>query len=206
MRFGAVILAGVAAAVLQAFPARAAPGYVSDRIPLRAGPGTQYPRLAVLRAGEAVEILGCLDGWNWCDIGVAGQRGWVSGSLLRQDYRGRRVPLPQSGSLAGVPVVTFRFSDYWGEHYRDRPWFAERDRWSGPRSRARGSDRDGSGRGGPDHGGPDRGGPDRGDAGRGGSDRADPNRGDPGRGGPDRNGSARPGPAADPGDRGGLGR
>ncbi|HEY8614523.1 MAG TPA: hypothetical protein VIL69_24945 [Roseomonas sp.] len=46
------------------------------------------------------------------------------------------MPLPQYAPRVGLPVVTFSFGDYWRDHYRDRSWYAERDRWGGPPPRA----------------------------------------------------------------------
>ncbi|MHB0677978.1 SH3 domain-containing protein, partial [Roseomonas mucosa] len=113
-------------------PASAAPGYATGDVNLRAGPGTAYPRVATIGAGAPLEIFGCLDGYNWCDVGAGGMRGWVSGSYLQYAYQGRRVLIPEYGPRIGVPIVTFDFGDYWGRYYRGRPWYSPHDRWGGP--------------------------------------------------------------------------
>ncbi|ATR22596.1 putative membrane spanning protein [Roseomonas mucosa] len=113
-------------------PASAAPGYATGDVNLRAGPGTAYPRVAMIGAGAPLEIFGCLDGYNWCDVGAGGMRGWVSGSYLQYAYQGRRVLIPEYGPRIGVPIVTFDFGDYWGRYYRGRPWYSPHDRWGGP--------------------------------------------------------------------------
>ncbi|WP_159347544.1 SH3 domain-containing protein [Roseomonas harenae] len=185
-----------AAALLLALsnPASAAPGFATGNVNLRAGPGTNYPQVTVVPAGAPVEIIGCLGGYSWCDVGFGQVRGWVSANYLQYLYENRRVPLPEYAPRVGLPVVTFSFGDYWGSHYRGRSWYADRDRWGGPPPRAafREPRRDPR----PGHGPEWRGGPPDRQADRR-DDRHD-NRGPPGQWqrGPDR------GPDRGPGDRG----
>jgi hypothetical protein len=40
------------------------------------------------------------------------------------------VPLDTYGPRYHVPVVTFNFGSYWDSHYRNRPFYHDRDRWS----------------------------------------------------------------------------
>lgn len=115
-----------------AVPALAAPGFATGNVNLRAGPGTGYPQVLVVPNSAPVEIFGCLQGYGWCDVGFNGARGWVSAGYLQYAYQGRRVPFSRYITQAGVPVVPFQFGNYWGEHYRDQPWFADQDRWGGP--------------------------------------------------------------------------
>lgn len=112
-------------------PALAAPGFATGNVNLRAGPGTNYPQVTVVPSGAGVEIFGCLQGYSWCDVGFGQVRGWVSSNYLQYLYEDRRVPLVQDTPRAGVPVITFRFGDYWGSHYRGRSWYSDRDRWGG---------------------------------------------------------------------------
>ncbi|MGI4951948.1 MAG: SH3 domain-containing protein [Janthinobacterium lividum] len=127
------LVLGLGALAATALPALAAPGFATGNVNLRAGPGTGYPQVVVVPNSAPVEIFGCLQGYGWCDVGFNGVRGWVSAGYLQYAYQGRRVPFANYTAQAGVPVVAFRFGDYWGEHYRDRPWFADQDRWGGPR-------------------------------------------------------------------------
>jgi uncharacterized protein YraI len=94
----------------------------------RAGPGPDYPRIGFIPAGVHVRIFGCLRGIEFCDVGWRGDRGWVRGSALAGIYRGRRVPLVRFYVQLGVPFIGFNFG-YWNDHYRDRPFFHQRDRW-----------------------------------------------------------------------------
>ncbi|WP_282615030.1 SH3 domain-containing protein [Roseomonas gilardii] len=123
---------GLGLALGVAAPALAAPGYATGNVNLRAGPGPSYPRVAMIAAGAPVEIFGCLDGYNWCDVGVGGARGWVAGSYLQYAYQGQRVLVPEYGPRIGVPIIGFDFGDYWGRYYRGRPWYSVHDRWGGP--------------------------------------------------------------------------
>ena len=108
----------------------AADGYVTGNVSLRAGPDSSYPRVTMLRAGTPVAIEGCIDGWSWCDVATAEERGWVAGNFLQEEYRGQRVLIPEYGLQIGIPIVSFAFGAYWGDHYRSRSWYGNRERWS----------------------------------------------------------------------------
>ncbi|MEP6938731.1 MAG: SH3 domain-containing protein [Rudaea sp.] len=105
-------------------------GYVSGDVELRAGPDPAYPTVAKLTTNTPVSIQGCVKNWSWCDVVTASARGWVAGDFLEQEYSGHRAVVPAFGKQLGIPVVVFSFSKYWNRHYRDRPWYAERVRWS----------------------------------------------------------------------------
>ena len=30
----------------------------------------------------------------------------------------------------GIGIIGFMLYDYWGDQYRDRPWYHDRDRWA----------------------------------------------------------------------------
>lgn len=109
--------------------AMAADGYISAYVNLRAGPDARYPRVTLLRPGMAVTIYGCLDSWSWCDVGVDGWRGWISAAYVRYPYRDQRVVVASYGPRIGLPIVGFVLGTYWGDHYRNRTWYGERDRW-----------------------------------------------------------------------------
>lgn len=115
---------------LAAGSAWASEAYVTSNVYLRAGPDSSYPRVARLRAGSQVAIEGCVDGWSWCDVTDGDQRGWVAGYFLREEYEGRRVYLRDYGVQIGVPIVSFEFGRYWGDHYRNRSWYGKREHWS----------------------------------------------------------------------------
>ena len=176
--------AALVAVSVAAGSAAAAPGYISQPINLRAGPGVDYPWIASLPQGTPAEVFGCLDGWSWCDVAVTGAtgglRGWVAGPGVEIAYQNREVPLEGYGQEIGVPFIGFDFNTYWGRYYRGRSWYSPVDRWRGGGGpgfdHGRGFD---GGRGG---GGPG----DRGPGDRGPGDRG-PGGGGPGGGGPDFN-------------------
>lgn len=114
-------------AITSAFAAEA---YVTGNVALRAGPDSSYPRVAMLRAGTPVAVQGCVDGWSWCDVATAYDRGWVAGDFLQQEYQGERVLVPRYGVQIGIPIVSFVFGSYWNDYYSDRSWYRERERWS----------------------------------------------------------------------------
>lgn len=123
------VLGAVFAAALPALAA-AAPAYSTANVNMRSGPSTQYPPVLVIPAGSRVEIQGCMQSANWCDVAYAGYRGWVSGSYLQTTYSQRRVYVdPQYYRPLGIPTITFSIGNYWDRHYRDRDFYRDRDRW-----------------------------------------------------------------------------
>jgi uncharacterized protein YraI len=121
--------------ILVTASAYAANGYVTENVYLRAGPDPGYPSVAMLDAGTPVAIEGCVNGWSWCDVDAGGNRGWVAGEFLQDDYRGQRVLVPQYGVEIGIPIISFVFATYWQDHYRNRSWYSQRQRWSQVRPR-----------------------------------------------------------------------
>ncbi|NLS01831.1 SH3 domain-containing protein [Rhizobium sp. P32RR-XVIII] len=111
--------------------AQAAEGFATANVNMRAGPSTGYPAVAVIPAGESVEIYGCLADAPWCDVEFYGGRGWVHGRYVQAVYQERRVYLgPEYYRPLGIPVVVFSFGNYWDRHYRNRDFYRYRDRWS----------------------------------------------------------------------------
>ena len=108
----------------------AADGYITGDVNLRAGPDSTYPSVSTLSTGTSVAIEGCVDGWSWCDVASGDNRGWVAGNFLQEEYQGQRVLVPEYGVQIGIPIVSFVFGTYWDDHYRNRPWYGDRERWS----------------------------------------------------------------------------
>ena len=119
------VLVGVSNAAL------GAQALTSKTVNLRAGPGKDYPLVARLPPNRNVNVLGCVNGYTWCDVSVAGNgRGWVYGGNLTALYQRRRVSLISYGAVVGFPVVVFSINSYWNDHYRQQQWYRERSRWS----------------------------------------------------------------------------
>jgi len=100
---------------------------VVDDIDLQAGPDPDYPAVTQLSAGTEVQVQGCIDGYNWCDVLASGDRGWVPGTFLAEEYEGNRLLIVDAGPRVGIPVVSFEIGAYWGEHYHNRPFYAQRE-------------------------------------------------------------------------------
>ncbi len=120
---GVVLLAALGIATAQN-------AYTAKPMNVRAGPDREYPLVAQLDAGTPLDVHGCLDGWSWCDVSFEGNRGWMYGGGIDFEYNGGRVPLYSYGPQLGLPIITFSIGTYWGNYYRGRPWYAQRDTWA----------------------------------------------------------------------------
>ena len=121
-------LAFAAASVTPSVASAAFDGWTVRGTSQRAGPGPEYPRIGYIPGGVHVRIFGCLRHIEYCDVAWRDDRGWVRGSALAGFYNGRRVPLVSFYVQLGVPFIGFNFG-YWNDHYRDRPFFHERNKW-----------------------------------------------------------------------------
>ncbi len=127
--FALASLAAAAVSLLVPTLAHAADAYVTGNVNLRAGPDPSYPLIDQIPAGTEVDVQGCTDGWEWCDVIVYGDRGWVAGNFIEYEYQDGPVLLPAYGAQIGIPIITFVIGNYWDHYYRDRPFYRERDRW-----------------------------------------------------------------------------
>lgn len=94
---------------------------------LRAGPGTQYPAVAMIPYGDSVSLFGCMSGFTWCDVAWGNARGWVATAYLQVIYRGAPVAIDAGvAARIGVNVVVFDRA-YWTRHHVGRPWYRD---WS----------------------------------------------------------------------------
>ena len=97
---------------------------------VRAGPAGNYPTVMRLPPGSYVQVYGCTSGYRWCDVIASdGQRGWAQGGSLYYSYEDRMVPVMGYGPSFGIPITPFVMVDYWGAHYRYRPWYGHRQYW-----------------------------------------------------------------------------
>ncbi|MBK5264226.1 MAG: SH3 domain-containing protein [Alphaproteobacteria bacterium] len=108
---------------------RTTTGYTLHKARMRAGPDTDYPTIRRIPNNSRVEVFGCLNDWSWCDVGYRSDRGWIVGRLLGADYRGRRRSIVTIAPYMSILVLSFRFGDYWDNHYRSRPFYSDRTRW-----------------------------------------------------------------------------
>lgn len=111
-------------------PAQAAAyAYIHTAVYLRAGPRIGFPVVVTLLPGASVYVNGCISDYSWCDVSFGGERGWVDAAYLDYPYHGEFVPIIEYGPALGIGIFSFTISDYWGIHYRHRPWFQEREHY-----------------------------------------------------------------------------
>lgn len=103
--------------------------YASVSVHLRAGPAPDYPVVAIVPAGVAISVQGCLGDYTWCDVVIGPDRGWMYAAYIMYPYYGRDVPVIYYGPRIGISVVGFVLPDYWRAHYRTRYFYRDRDRW-----------------------------------------------------------------------------
>jgi len=99
---------------------------VVTAVVLRAGPSTEYPLVATLPPGAAVEVFGCEENYGWCDVQLGPDRGWVDAAYLQMAAPSGPVVIADGGVVLGLPIVAFTFGTYWDRWYRGRPWYARR--------------------------------------------------------------------------------
>jgi uncharacterized protein YraI len=144
---GRSILLAMALVLSCAAHAQGQLAFAAKTVNVRAGPGQDYPIVAVLPPGFQLAVQGCLPDYVWCDVIAGGSRGWVYAGNINYAYQNSYVPVLDYGPVIGIGVLAFALNDYWGHHYRNRPWYADRHRWidrhpspphrrfDGPRSR-----------------------------------------------------------------------
>jgi uncharacterized protein YraI len=126
--------AALTAAIAMPLAATAQQAIVNAGTYLRAGPDQTYPLVAQLAPGTPATVMGCLSDYGWCDVVVpGGMRGWLFSGRLDYTYQGVSVPLISIGAAIGVPIIAFSLDAYWGNYYRDRPWYREPHWWGGRR-------------------------------------------------------------------------
>jgi Uncharacterized protein with a bacterial SH3 domain homologue len=109
--------------------AQAADGFVTGNVNLRAGPDAEYPLILTIPAGTPVNIQGCTNDWEWCDVTTMGARGWVAGTFIQYRYQNRPVVVQEYGASIGIPIVSFVIGTYWGNYYSNRPFYRQRNYW-----------------------------------------------------------------------------
>jgi uncharacterized protein YraI len=97
---------------------------------LRAGPDRSFPLVAWFPAGTTVRVMGCINGYQWCDVISGPNRGWIYAGFLSYTYHNQPVIIYAGGPSLGFPIVTFSVGAYWGSYYSGRPWYSNRYKWS----------------------------------------------------------------------------
>jgi uncharacterized protein YraI len=120
------------AAVWMAAPvaAHADPGFIAMRTFAYAGPDEDFPRVAYLRRGTRLEVRGCIERYDWCDVQWGrhrDDRGWVNEDAIAFYYRGRSWRSYDYFRFRRPAIVIWDIDRYWYENYRGERFFRQRD-------------------------------------------------------------------------------
>jgi uncharacterized protein YraI len=74
---------------------------------MRAGPGSQHPIVTTIQSNGQVEILGCLEQGQWCQVNWQGNQGWAYSEYLAITETDERMFVPQARSVLDIPIVAF---------------------------------------------------------------------------------------------------
>lgn len=125
-KFAAITAVVFAMALGMSGAAQAAPGWTSNALNLRAGPGVNYPLVARIPEKASVEVEGCLENWSWCNVFWRGKYGWTSGRHIELKKIKHHGGPHHASSETMPPVVVYNVNEYWDRHYRDAPFYAMR--------------------------------------------------------------------------------
>jgi uncharacterized protein YraI len=125
------------AAALVPVAASAELAVTTQGVNMRAGPDVSYPQVAFLGRGVQVDVVGCAEGWQWCDVLAGPNRGWVSAGFLSYSYYNQPTVISYGGPMLGIPLVSFSIGNYWDNYYRGRPFWNNRSYWYKPPRGAR---------------------------------------------------------------------
>jgi uncharacterized protein YraI len=101
--------------------ARGFPATVIATAHLRAGPSVAYPVVTNVGFGTPVTVFGCEQGYGWCDVQLAGFRGWMAAEYLQVPGPQGPVIIASAGPVMALPLITFSFNSYWDSYYRTYP-------------------------------------------------------------------------------------
>lgn len=109
MKLPTRLLAGAAAVLFTTGTAAAATLVADTGLHVRSGPGTQYPVIATIPDGAAVNSSGCRSGW--CHVDYRGHVGWASQAYL-------------TGAVARAPTTTYSYA-YSEPYFYSQPYYPE---------------------------------------------------------------------------------
>jgi uncharacterized protein YraI len=119
----------IAAAVLVPAVASAELAVTTRSVNMRAGPDVSFPQVAFLSPNVSVDVVGCVTGYQWCDVIAGPNRGWVAGAYLSSRYNNVPTVISYGGPTIGIPLVSFSIGPYWDSYYQGRPWWNNRTYW-----------------------------------------------------------------------------
>jgi uncharacterized protein YraI len=104
-------------------------GFANASTYLHAGPGQDFPIVAHVPPGADIRIVGCSQGFIWCDVAWNGNRGWIAGRFLDSLMNEEHVNVVERGASINMPKVVFEQRTYWRTHYRDYPFYGSPRYW-----------------------------------------------------------------------------
>lgn len=87
--------------------AQSAQATATTDLNLRAGPGPNYEIVDVIAGDDKVDVAGCLDAANWCEVTYNGTAGWAYGDYLNTQVGGESVVLYENRQAADVQIITY---------------------------------------------------------------------------------------------------
>jgi uncharacterized protein YraI len=119
-----------------ALPASADAYYAATEgaVALRAGPGAQFKRLAVIPRGASIWVDFCQP--RWCKATWRGITGWVSAAFVTGRYAEPREPYPNYGLFDDYYFYPHRHHRHHRHHCDDsdkcKPWEHKPPKWTKP--------------------------------------------------------------------------
>lgn len=141
--FGAVAIAAGIVILASAGSALASPAVVTSNVNVRAGPGTSYGVVDIVRRGEFVDLVGCQ--YAWCYVDKYGSEGWISAAFVDLSSAAQRPAVGHGFNILEPPPPSRHVPSYSrpyeagrgaygagrGEWERERDWRG-RDDWNDP--------------------------------------------------------------------------
>ncbi|MFD1797682.1 DUF1236 domain-containing protein [Paracoccus aurantiacus] len=72
---------------------------------LRSGPGVQHEVTGTIKGGDEVNVVGCIEEANWCEVNYGDQHGWAYGDYLAAKVGEEFMPIYPNRQEIGVTVV-----------------------------------------------------------------------------------------------------
>ncbi|MEE2859206.1 MAG: DUF1236 domain-containing protein [Paracoccus sp. (in: a-proteobacteria)] len=83
----------------------------STDLNVRSGPGVQHEVVGAIGAGNEVDVIGCIDSANWCQVSGDGLEGWSYGDYLTVTAGDEVVSLYPNRQEVGVTIIEAPASD-----------------------------------------------------------------------------------------------
>ena len=127
---GRWLVSGLLAVAVWPLAAQAQDSRTTEWVNMRAGPAADFPLVARFGPNTPLEVQGCTPAYDWCDVIAPGiARGWVYAAYIAYPYENAEVPVFGYGSYIGLPIIGYSVDNYWGQYYRQRPWYGDRSRF-----------------------------------------------------------------------------